>query len=630
MRSIGSTLILALLAILTLGVATWHWVGGNFDSVFGTPPTPLGQLVYSKFDAAAVKNIQISQNNAVANFDLKENGWQAVVPWKDRMDPRAAMAIIDFTLGLRVEDYAARDDIKAQKAGLRENVIDIRLEDAAGRTLAKYKVGRQTPWLTLAQGAEQPAPTVYIQPRDLNRKRFIYACTGAIAPLFKDGLKQLRDHHPFYFNPNTLQKVRICNEQGEFTLARETPKSPWRVIKPLNLATDVKAVKSLIEGLYELQANAVSDRASTNLSASDVRAKSQQIAIQSFGTTTETVLEIYPPESPAARHVIATVSDRPDALFELPLKPETGMISLAGLPLAINDLRESTLTRLNIQSLRGISIQPATGAEITISRKPPLPWMATIEGQAQEANEERLYALLKAVTESRVTHFETDAAIEFAPWGLDRPFLKLRFLGQDNRALELNFGIDGNGGYFVNRLGSTTVTRVDPLLVASIPVRPYEWRQSRLWSVDRVNLMAIERQVDGHPALMLRYNFNQEAWTANCEDRDLSTSLDAARANYVLSTLEGLKVTRWLATDDESAINALAKPSLTLKILEKATNDQGDFMGLITRELILAPASETSNPGFYYGRVKSGDNPFLLDRETYRKIATEVFDEKLN
>ena len=39
MRSIGSTLILALLAILTLGVATWHWVGGNFDSVFGTPPT---------------------------------------------------------------------------------------------------------------------------------------------------------------------------------------------------------------------------------------------------------------------------------------------------------------------------------------------------------------------------------------------------------------------------------------------------------------------------------------------------------------------------------------------------------------------------------------------------------------
>ena len=413
-------------------------------------------------------------------------------------------------------------------------------------------------------------------------------------------------------------------------MARETPKSPWRVIKPLNLATDVKAVKTLLEGLYELQANAVSDRASTNLSASDVRAKSQQIAIQSFGAATETVLEIYPPESPAARHVIATVSDRPDALFELPLKPETGMISLAGLPLAINDLRESTLTRLNIQSLRGISIQPSTGAEITISRKPPLPWMATIDGQVQEANEERLYALLKAVTESRVTNFETDAAIDFTPWGLDRPFLKLRFLGQDNRALELNFGIDGNGGYFVNRLGHTTVMRVDPLLVASIPVRPYEWRQSRLWSVDRVNLMAIERQVDGHPALMLRYNFNQEAWTASCEDRDLSTSLDAARANYVLSTLEGLKVTRWLATDDESAINALAKPSLTLKILEKATNDQGDFTGLVTRELILAPASETSNPGFYYGRVKSGDNPFLLDRETYRKIATEVFDEKLN
>lgn len=630
MRSIGSTLILALLAILFCGLATWHWVGGNFDSVLGTPPTPLGELVYSKFDAAAVKNIQISQNNTIANFNLKENGWQAVVPWKDRVDPRAALGIINFTLGLRVEDFAARDDINSQKAGLRENVIDIRLEDAAGRPLAKYKVGRPTPWLTLTQGVKQPVPTLYIQPRDLNRKRYIYACTGDIAPLVKDGLKHLRDHHPFYFNPTTLQKVRICNEQGEFTLARETPKSPWRVIKPLELATDAKAVKTLLEGLYELQANKVSDRTTMSLSGSNLPSKSRQIAIQSFGASIETVLEIYPPETPAAQQVMAVVSDRPDALFELPLKPETGMVSLADLPLAINDLRESTLTRLNIQLLRGISIQPATGSEITISRTPSSPWMAIIEGQSQEANEERLYALLKAVTESRATNFETDAAIDFAPWGLDRPFLKLRFLGQDNQALELHFGIDGNGGYFVNRLGSPTVMRVDPLLVASIPVRPYEWRQSRLWSVDRVNLMAIERQIDAQPALMLRYNFNQEAWTASCQDRDLSTSLDAARANYMLSTLEGLKVTRWLATDDESAINALAKPSLTLKIVEKATNDQGDFTGLVTRELILAPASDTSNPGFYYGRVKLGDNPFLLDRETYRKIATEVFDEKSN
>ena len=37
MRSLGFTLILALLAIFVSGLAGWQWVQGNFDSVFGAP-----------------------------------------------------------------------------------------------------------------------------------------------------------------------------------------------------------------------------------------------------------------------------------------------------------------------------------------------------------------------------------------------------------------------------------------------------------------------------------------------------------------------------------------------------------------------------------------------------------------
>lgn len=627
MRSFGFTLILALLAVIACGLAGWQWIGGNFDSVFGAPPTPLGQPIYSTFNAAAVRHIQVAQNGVRATFDLDENGWHATTPWQDRMDPRAAVSIVNFTLGMRVEDFAGRDEINAKRAGLAEGAIDIRLEAANGDLLAKYKIGRQTPWQATVKDLEKPIPTVFIQPRDLNHKDFIYACTGDIAPLFKDRLKHLRDHRPFYFNPTALQKVRIQSEQGELTLARETPKSPWRMIKPLDLATDPKAIKLLLEGLYELQALKVSDRAAVPLPASNPRRKSTQIAIQAFGATAETVLEVYPPEAPGDHFAQATVSDRPTTIFDLPTKPEPDLVSLADLPLAINDLREPTLTHLNIQSLQGVSIQPATGSEILISRKPPQPWMATIDGESQEANEERLFTLLKAATEGRAISFETDAATDFTPWGLDRPFLKLKFLGQDNQGLELAFGLDSKGRYFVNRLGSPTVMRVDPLLVASIPIHPYEWRQARLWSIDRLNLMAIERKTDALPPLMLRYDFNQEEWTASREEKDLSAILDSARANYLLGILEGLKVTRWLATDDPSATGALAQPSLSLKIIEKNTNDMGDFIGLITRELAIAPASNASNPGFYYGRLNTDEHPFLLDRDTYLKLATEVLEK---
>ncbi len=629
MRSLGFTFILALLAVFFCGLAGWQWMAGNFDSVFGAPSTPVGQRIYSHFNASEVKSIRVFQNGVTASFELGANGWQCTEPWQDRMDPRAAVTIINFTLGMRVEDVAKTGEVDAQKAGLKESGISIRLEGEHRKPLAKYKLGRQTPWLATIADMEKPVPTVFVQPRDEDHKSHIYVCTGDIGPLFKDGLKYLRDHRPFYFNPVGLQKITIRAVQGELTLGRETPQSPWRVIKPLDLATDPKAMKSLLEGLYELQATKISDRASVTLPANAALAKSGQITIQSFGSATETVLDIFPPESAESREVRATVSDRPGTVFELPLKPEADLVSLADLPLAVNDLRDSALTNLNIQSLRGVLIQPATGTEILITRTPPRPWMATIDGQSQEANEERLFTLLKMATEGRATGFETDAATDFTPWGLHRPFLKLRFLGQDDRSIELAFGLDGKGGYFVNRVGTSTVMRVDAALVSSIPIKPYEWRHARLWSIDRVNLMAITRIATGQPPLELRYDFDKpDPWTASREEKSVTANLNPAHANYMLDALEGLKVTRWLSPDDASANQALLKPSLVFKVIEKGINDMGDFKGLVTREVILAPATTGANPGFYYGRAGGGSHPFMLDRDTYGKLATELLEKE--
>ena len=627
MRSFTVTFVLALAAAAICTIAGWQWSRGNFHSIFGTPPVPAGQRIYTAFTPAEVKHIRISDGTSSATFSLTEIGWQAQTPWADRMDPRAAAGIINFTLGLRVEDFAEENQIEPERCGLKANAISIRLENASHDPLAKYKLGRVTPWKAEIEGMEQPVPTVYVLPRDANHRHYVYSCTGDITTLFKDGLKFLRDHRPFYFNPVTLRKIRIRSQQGDLTLGRESPQSPWRIVKPLDLPTDAAAMKSLLEGIYELQAVKVSDRSSLTLPATDSAVKTNLIALEPFGTTTETVLEIYPPESPESRDVKATVSDRPNSVFDLPAKPEPGILSLADLPLSVNDLRDPTLTHLNIASLRGIAIQPATGTEIVISRTPPKPWMVEIDGTDTAANEENLYALLKAITSSRATGFESDAATDFSPWGLTHPILTLRLLGQDNQGLELRFGMDNKGGYFVNRLGTPTVMRVDESLVAAIAVRPYEWRLSRLWSLDRTNLMAIERKSGAASPLVLKYKFLDESWQAECDGQDLSGRLDPARANYLLSVLEGLKVSRWLSPTDEAATTALANPSLSFSVAEKTRDEDDKLTGISQRTLTFAPASSGSQPAFYFGRLSSDNHPFLLTRESYQKLTGELLEK---
>jgi Domain of unknown function (DUF4340) len=628
MRSISFTLLLLLLTALAVGLAAWQWTRGNFDRFIGAAPTPVGARIYTKFSAADVRSIHVSQNGIEAKFELTEKGWQATQPWRDRMDPRAAVAILNFTLGLRVEDFAKVEKIDAQKAGLKQSSVHVRLDGKSGQALAIYHLGRQTPWLATVEKIDQPVPTVFIQPRDDDHKNYIYSCTGDIGPLFKGELKYLRDHHPFYFNPLTLQSLHVVTSDSELTLARETPTSPWRITKPDNLATNPKAMKSLLEGLFEIRAVKLTDRASAKISPTANPAKASQISMTSFDSAGETTLSFSPPESADAITVRATVSGRPDTVLELPLKPEPELVSLADLPLTVNELRDASLTNLNIASLRSVRIQPKNGDEILISRTPPQPWMSRIDGESQEANEERLFALLKAVTAGRALAFKTDAATDFTPWGLAQPMLKLQFLGQDQQGLELNFGTDGKGNYYVNRTGTPTVMQVDPSLVAAIPTRAYEWRRSQVWSLDRNSLMQIERKTAADVPLVLRYDFAIDAWDASCGGKNLKVVLSPERANFMLTALEGLKVSRWLATDDEPADIALQTPSLTFRVTEKATNDMGDFTGLVTREVTLAPPPNATNPGFYYGRLTSETHPFLLDRETYQKLATELLEKE--
>lgn len=627
MRSLASTILLALIAAIACGMAMLQWQRGSFDLLFGKPATPVGETLYQSFSPEDVTSIHVSANSNSASFARIDNVWQALTPWQDRMDPMAAATIIRFSLGMRVEDLAPASKVEPSEAGLDEHAITIRLEDATGQMLAHYRIGKISSWKAEVEGAEAPISTLFIQPQDPLRDNYVYLCTGDITPLFADGLKLLRDHRPLFFNPINLRQINIHSQQGDLTLGKATPAAAWRIIKPLDLPTDVQAMQRLIEGLFTLRATNVSDRSEVTLPTTGTTTKNNSISLTRFGSDRETTLEIFPPEPAESLLANAIVSDRPDAVFDLPIKPASGMISLADLPLDVNALRDPTLTHLNIASLRSIDIIPATGSTIHITRNIPQPWQAEVDGESMLANEENLFRLLKAVTSTRAIGFESDAATDFSPWGLDRPVLQLRFIGTNEQVLELRFGFNLNGDLFVNRVGTSTVMRVDRSLLARIAIRPHEWKHSRLWSLNRVNLTDLVFKRPGMPPLMLKYDFLEESWKALRSDQDLSSTLIPSRADFMLDALEGLKVTRWLAPSDADALTALSNPELSITAMEKELNFDGDKSKIQIRTLILAPVPSGPHVGNYYGILHGGEHPFLISISTYRKLTTNLFED---
>lgn len=626
MRSFVSTTLL-LITTATLGaLVVWQMREGSLDRLLGAPPTELGERIYPDFKPDNVARICLRAGEAEAVFEKTQSGWVATTPWVDRMDYRATLAILTLANTTLAVDRIEREKLDPAAAGLAVGNTEINFQDASGESLAHFRLGRRTPWLHLTEGEDtQSIPTTYLLPLESGRKSHVYAATGDLSPLFKDGFRKLRDHRPLQFNPLGLGKIRILTGEGELTLGRAAPSAPWRIIKPLDLATDPATVKALLEGLFELQATKIAERSDLTLPSVTASAPGGQIALSHFGSEVETVLEILPADTPEAREVFATVSDRPETVFTLPLKAEAEIVSIADLPLTVNDLRDPTLTNLNIASIRGIAIETATTPTILISREPPAPWTATIGGKEQTANEQRLFDLLLAVTDTRALSFETDAAPDdLSPWGLDRPILTLVFLAENNQTLSISFGLDKRGGLFAKRKSSPVVMRLDNSFLTKIAVNAHDWRHARLWSFYKVDLTKLSLMQGEELPLELFYEDSDTSWKATRAGKDITADLDPARANFILTMLETLTVARWLAPGDEAAAIALAKPSLTFTTTENTVDDFGDISGAKIRTLILAPDPATN---VVYGKLSSDPSPFTLDANTFQKLSIPPLDE---
>ena len=430
-------------------------------------------------------------------------------------------------------------------------------------------------------------------------------------------------------------------------ISRDSLRSTWSITKPLNLQVDPKALSDFFINLGKLTAVKVDDRANVTLpTAEDNAAHAREISIHSMGLEEDFTLRIYPPAKENDTEALATISNRPDTVFYLPITGSVpGMVSLNQFQTGVNDLRSKTMTHLNGPQIEMIVIRPSGRTPTLLKRTKRSTWRVVREKGAEKANESAVINLMTAVTRDKIAKFVTDAAgdsaKDLAPYGLDNPFLQLGFVGFNHEAkIALAFGRDQKGEKIYGRvIGKPNIWEVTPETIAKMPIHPWQWRTAHVWHIPKIDIKHIEIERKGKPTVGLEYAFFSEQWKASrrtgdevAETADATAALNPHRANTLLGHLESLVTTQWLGPVFPQAVKVLQSPDTVIRIRIQRTDDEGNDLPPLTKTLKIA---STRGKLIYFAKVETSpasaanegeENFFLLSPETVGQLDVDLFE----
>lgn len=640
---ISFTILLAIITILLCALAVVFTDEDYRQILFGKPSAQAGEKLFNTATLDDVRKITLGNSDGDdAHFYVDDNRWMATRPWQDRADPLFMKALMHFTALLQVEEVIASDEITLSECGLEDGHIRVLMQNESGKNVCQYLIGRQAAWHLPSDGEDKKkSPSIFIQIPSSEQKNNIYVCSqesaNAIHQLFKNKFERFRDHHPFYFSPKYLDNVRVQSAQGEVVLSRENLQSAWAITKPLELRADPTSINSLFTDLAKLTALRVDDRENVTLPAGqDTTAQTQELSIRFADRGDEITLRIYPPAEDNNNTVLATVSNRPNAVFELPLTLEAALpntTSLSQLQSGVNDLRAKTMTHLNGPQLKTIIIRPEAKSPIMLQRTPKTTWRVLRRTGWKEANQDSIINLMTAVTRDKVQKFVTDAATDLSIYGLDQPFLQIAFISFKNESMRVAFGRDAKDeNLYANIVDKPNIWQISSETLAKIAQNSWQWRTSHIWHIPKIDVTNISIQKKDQPSSELDYNHFTGTWTAIQNGKIASASLNPNRADKFLTYLDSLTTLRWLGPLHSQAMLSLANPDITIKVTMRRFDNEGNDLPPMIKTLKIS-----QTPGGYinFGKVDSSSiNPeqedeisyFLLSSENIKKLSINLFE----
>lgn len=644
------TILLGLLALLAITAAVFQTRDGSLARLFGRASFKEGENLFS-FKPAKADLILVRNGDKSVTFFKNDKGiWREEGARGDRMDPRAAEAILQFAIGTKVVDMLPMTDTvkgNMREFGVENAPVEVIIKDKKEHSLARFKLGNIAPWILPPEKEKEtdPIPTIYLKTDYYQWLNNIFVVSGNIMPLFKDGFRYLRDHRPLYINPADLKQIDIKTDSDNLTLKRESDKAPWLITKPIPLESDPALVNNLIGVLQQLTALKVNNPEEITVLEKN-SPLNKQITLSFLNGQPPVTLTIYPKEKPDSQTVLATVSDR-NCLFTLPVKAIAGLPGIQNLALSTKLLRSKILVNLDRLLLDGISIRSDADMSAIILHKFPAKkqWLYSVDrGPFRPVYEEQLGNLLKTLIYDPVADFATDSAVDLEPYGLYSPLYTLTFsfmpapVGEEGKnttglllppvkkdpiSIAIGRGIDGKYYAMVDDL--PTVYTLSPDYLDRLGLHSYRWKPVELLQINNSELKAINISTPEFPSLKIEYDFAGDAWTVTENGQNVTPSINPNKANHYLDELAKTRVLQWLPSTNASAREALKHPTHTITLVSEPSLPVPGIPYL-TETLFIAPVGQGNNSLLYYGQKEGESEYFIMNKAQLDLLIPDLKD----
>ncbi len=232
----------------------------------------------------------------------------------------------------------------------------------------------------------------------------------------------------------------------------------------------------------------------------------------------------------------------------------------------------------------------------------------------------------------------------------------------------------GNGQWLGIELGTNTITRLSTRMTRTFSLMPETWKKRNIVSFPISALRHLTLGFQEAP-LELDYDYIGESWTGTLGGEDVTPRINPHRAEYYVRQLQKMRATQWLDGEDAQALEALSRPVFSVRLQLELTDysdvdaitiespndvsaekieqdgrsrqelvkellsgtgeldEQMRQMALAERKmqqktitLEIAPANNTSDQPFFYGRIVETGELFMLNFADAQGLAGNILD----